>query len=129
MSAAPVIEAVEAAAPDAVALRLEETLTGLRGLVPSAGTGESVTDADRIDRIAALERLQASVEAVKAVEMVALARSHTEQQVATRVHPGRSGVGSPASSRGRAGSHQPKDPAASTPPAISCSTCPTPWNS
>ena len=87
MSAAPVIEAAEAAVPDAVVLRLEETLAWLRGLVPSGDTAESVTDADRIDRIAVLERLQASLEAVKAVEMVAFARSQTAEQLAIGVHP------------------------------------------
>ena len=46
-----------------------------------------MTDADRIDRIAVLERLQASLEAVKAVEMVAFARSQTAEQLAIGVHP------------------------------------------
>ena len=81
MAAAPVIEAAEVAVPDAVMLRLHDTLDWLRGLVPaSADTDDPVTDADRIDRIATLERLQASLEAVKAVEMVAFARSQTAEQ-------------------------------------------------
>ena len=88
MSAAPVIEAAVPAEPDAVGLRLQETLSWLGGLVPtSAGTGEPVTDADRIDRIATLERLQASLEAAKAVEMVAFAKSQTAEQMALGVHP------------------------------------------
>ena len=88
MSAAPVIEAAEVAVPDAVVLGLQGTLDWLRGLVPaSADTGDPVPDADRIDRIAVLERLQASLEAVKAVEMVAFAKSQTAEQIAVRVHP------------------------------------------
>src|SRR6476469_3003430 len=88
MSAAPVIEAADTAVSDAVLLRLQDTLTWLRGLVPApADTGDPVTDGARIDRIAALEQLQASLEAVKAVEMVAFARSQTEQQIGIGVHP------------------------------------------
>src|SRR6478735_10742963 len=81
MSAAPVIEE----APDAVLLQLLDTVSWLRSSVADT-TDEPVTDADRIDRIAAMERLQASLEAAKAVEMVAFARSHTEQQIASGVH-------------------------------------------
>ncbi len=74
--------------PDAVALRLQGTLDWLRWLVPaSADTGDPVPDADRIDRIAVLERLQASLEAVKAVEMVAFATSQTTEQLTLGVHP------------------------------------------
>jgi hypothetical protein len=87
MSAAPVSEAGVPAAPDPVVSQLQETLTWLRGMVPSDDTSESVTDGDRIDRIAALERLQASLEAVKAVEMVAFAKSQTAEQLALGVHP------------------------------------------
>ena len=88
MSAAAVIEADVPTAPDAVVSRLQDTLTWLRGLVPAPDdTGEPVTDADRIDRIAVLERLQASLEAVKAVEMVAFARSQSAEQIALGVHP------------------------------------------
>ena len=88
MSAAPVIEAAEVAVPDAVVLRLQGTLDWLRWLVPaSADTGDPVPDADRIDRIAVLERLQASLEAVKAVEMVAFARSQTAEQLTLGLHP------------------------------------------
>ena len=41
----------------------------------------------RIDRIAMVERLQASLEAVKAVEMVPFAKSQTTEQMELGVHP------------------------------------------
>lgn len=96
MSAAPVIETAAPAASDPVLARLESTLAWLGSLIPTdpgatdpgaAGSGGPVGDAERIDRIATLERLQASLEAVKATEMVAFARSQTAEQIAHGVHP------------------------------------------
>src|SRR6478752_3154309 len=96
MSAAPVIEAAVPAASDAVLTRLEEMLTWSQSLIPDPAGGVDqvgftkdglVADADRIDRIATLERLQASLEAAKAVEMVAFAQAQTAEQIATGVHP------------------------------------------
>ena len=58
------------AAPDDVTVRLDETLDWLYSLVSARGVDQGlVSDAARIDRIAVCERLQASLEAVKAVEM------------------------------------------------------------
>ena len=60
-----------AAAADDVTVRLDETLDWLHSLVSARGVDQGlVSDAARIDRIAVCERLQASLEAVKAVEMV-----------------------------------------------------------
>jgi hypothetical protein len=96
MSAAPVIEAAVAAASDAVLGRLEEMLTWSQSLIPDPAGGVDqvgftkdglVADATRIDRIATLERLQASLEAAKAVEMVAFAQSQTAEQIGLGVHP------------------------------------------
>ena len=87
MSAAPVIEAAGAAVPDDVVPRLRDALDWLGSLVGDRDLAGPVPDAVRIDRIAALERLQASLEAVKAVEMVAFARSQTAEQLAIGVHP------------------------------------------
>ena len=96
MSAAPVIEAAVPAASDAVLSRLEEMLTWSQSLIPDPAGGVDqvgftkdglVADATRIDRIATLERLQASLEAAKAVEMVAFAQSQTAEQIGLGVHP------------------------------------------
>jgi hypothetical protein len=87
MSAAPVIEAADQVASDAVVSWLQETLDRLGGLVTGRGAADPVPDAARIDRIAVVERLQASLEAVKAVEIVAFARSQAIEQVARGVHP------------------------------------------
>ncbi|HEY5728381.1 MAG TPA: DUF222 domain-containing protein [Acidimicrobiia bacterium] len=87
MSAAPVIEAAEPAPPDAVALRLQDTLSWLRSLAYDPAHPDPVGDAQRIDRIAVLERLQSSVEAAKAIEMVAFAKSQTAAQISLGVHP------------------------------------------
>src|SRR6478735_6334603 len=93
MSAAPVIEAAVPAASDAVLTRLEEMLTWSQSLIPDPAGGVDqvgftkdglVADAARI---ATLERLQASLEAAKAVEMVAFAQSQTAEQIGLGVHP------------------------------------------
>ena len=62
---------------DAVVGYLTEVLTSLGGLVPGGG---AVTDAVRIDRIAALEKLQGAVAAVQAAETVKFAQSQVAAQ-------------------------------------------------
>lgn len=99
MSAAAVVEAVEqtdlpAAADDDVTVRLRETLDWLRSLVTARGADRDlVEDAARIDRIGLCERLQAGLDAVKAVEMVAFAQSQTAEQLRLGVHPRKIGGG------------------------------------
>ena len=100
MSTAAVLEAVEeidlpdAAAPDGVTVRLDETLEWLHSLVSARGVDAGlVGDAARVDRIAVCERLQASLEAVKAVEMVAFGQSQSAEQVRLGVHPSKIGSG------------------------------------
>ena len=75
------------AAPDTVLLGLHDTLDWLGSLVADRDHADAATDTVRIDRIAVLERLQASLEAVKAVEMVAFARLQTAEQIAHGMHP------------------------------------------
>lgn len=94
MSAAPVIESAaparpDALLPDAVLLQLAETLDRCRSLVADRHGEPPVEDAARIDRIALVERLQASLEAVKATEIVAFARSQAVRNVELGVHPRR----------------------------------------
>ncbi|BAK35813.1 hypothetical protein MLP_27990 [Microlunatus phosphovorus NM-1] len=82
------------AAPDDVTVRLDETLDWLHSLVSARGVDQGlVSDAARIDRIAVCERLQASLEAVKAVEMVAFAQSQSAEQMRLGVHPRKIGGG------------------------------------
>ena len=88
MSAAQVFESIEVV--DDTVLRLRETGAWLVALVEGRDTGEPVSEAVRIDRIAALERLQASLEAAKSVEMVAFARSRAIRQVTQGIHPKKS---------------------------------------
>ena len=115
--------------PDAVALRLQGSLDWLRWLVPaSADTGDPVPDADRIDRIAVLERLQASLEAVKAVEMVAFATSQTTEQLTLGVHPRAVGRGI-ADQIALACRVSPSEGSRRLHTAGTwSSTCPTPWS-
>ena len=104
MSAAVVREAVEdtalpdlpaaagedapGAGADDVTVRLGEVLDWLHSLVSVRGVDQGlVSDAARIDRIGLCERLQAGLEAVKAVEMVAFAQSQTVEQLRLGVHP------------------------------------------
>ena len=87
MSAAPVIESADQAAPDAVAQQLVEALDWCGSLVADRCGAEPTSDAARIDRIALVERLQASLDAVKAVEIVAFARSQAIRNVELGVHP------------------------------------------
>ena len=73
--------------PDAVLQQLAETLARCASLVADRHAGTPVEDAARIDRIAVVERLQASLEAVKATEIVAFARSQAIRNVELGVHP------------------------------------------
>ena len=100
MSAAVVWESVGetdlpvAATDDVVTARLAETLDWLGSLVSARGADlDVVGDAARIDRIALCERLQAGLEAVKAVETVAFAQSQTAEQLRLGVHPTKIGGG------------------------------------
>ena len=92
MSAAPVIEQADQAGDD-VALRLQDTLDWLAAHVTGRDEADPVGDAVRIDRIALTERLQAALEAVKAVETVTFATSQTAEQMDQGVHPDRIGRG------------------------------------
>ena len=89
--------AVAADAPptgDAVTVRLDEILDWLHSLVAARGTDQDlVEDRVRIDRIAACERLQASLDAVKAVEMVKFAQSQSTEQMRLGVDPRKIGSG------------------------------------
>lgn len=90
MSAAPVLEPTEdPVAPETVRQGLAEVLDWCGSLVADRDLAEPVSDAARIDRIAVIERLLASLEAVKAVEMVAFARSQAIRQVEVGVCPRR----------------------------------------
>ena len=87
-------EDASAAAVDGVTVRLDEMLDWLHRLVSARGVDQGlVSDAARIDRIAVCERLQASLEAVKAVEMVAFAQSQSTEQMRLGVHPSKIGSG------------------------------------
>jgi hypothetical protein len=67
---------------DAVLGYLTEVLTSLGGLVPGGG---AVSDAVRIDRIAALEKIKGAVAAVQAAETVKFAQSQVAAQRAAGV--------------------------------------------
>lgn len=84
MSALQVAEPPEGAA-DPVVRSLDDVLATLATVV--AGDGP-VPDADRIDRIATLERLRGAVAAAQAAECVRFAQSQVEAQLAADVHPG-----------------------------------------
>ena len=87
-------EGASGAAADDVTVRLDEVLDWLHSLVSARGVDQGlVSDAARIDRIAVCERLQAGLEAVKAVEMVAFAQSQTVEQLRLGVHPRQVGAG------------------------------------
>ena len=85
LALAPEVDAV-----DPVADWLNRLLAGLANLVIDA---DEATDAERVDRIAALERLKAAVGAVQAAEIIRFGRSQVEAQRAVGVHPRRLGRG------------------------------------
>lgn len=89
MSAAPILEPAPEDAPADLTLRLQATLGWSAASVAERLHAESATDAERIDRIALIERLQASLEAMKAVEIVAFARSQAIDQVELGTDPRR----------------------------------------
>ena len=74
---------------DPIAARLEGMREQLAEFVREATIGEDVevSDADRIDRVAALEALRASVAALQAAESVRFAKSQTAEQMTRDVHP------------------------------------------
>src|SRR5690349_12836012 len=82
-------------------------------------------DADRIDRIAAFERMRGALAAAQQAQMVAFARSQVEAQIADdRLDPAASGAGSATRSGWPATSHPSTAPAASASPARCTSTYP-----
>ena len=85
LALAPEVDAV-----DPVADWLDRLLAGLADLVTDA---DQATDAERVDRIAALERLKAAVGAVQAAEIVRFGRSQVEAQRVAGIHPRRLGRG------------------------------------
>src|SRR5690349_13900493 len=88
MSSAAVIEAAELAADDLL-VPLQEVGRWLASWVTERDVPErlAVSEAVRVDRIAEVERLQACLEAVKAVEVVGFAQTRALAQVQAGVHP------------------------------------------
>jgi hypothetical protein len=80
----------EVGSADPVTDWLNRLLATMADLVTDA---DEATDAERIDRIATLERLKAAAGAVQAAEIVRFGRSQVEAQRATGVHPRRLGRG------------------------------------
>lgn len=93
MSAAPILEAPERAVDEFMVQPLQQIGRWLASWVADRDTDESASQAIRIDRIAELERLQASLEAVKNVEIVAFARSRAVEQIAAGAHPRKAEAG------------------------------------
>jgi hypothetical protein len=81
-----VLQLVEAGgpSPDPLVVRVEGWMGELAG---AAGDEQEVSDAARIDRIAALERLRSTVAAAQAAECVRFAQSQVREQLAADVHP------------------------------------------
>jgi len=78
------------AAVDPLVVRLDRILAelGEAALDPTP-----VSDADRIDRIARLEKLRAATAGLQVAESVRFAQSQVEQQMAAEVHPEKIGRG------------------------------------
>lgn len=76
--------------PDEVVGRVGQTMAWLGGLAAGASNAD---DATRIDRIAALEQLKATVAAAQAAEMVAFGKSQVAQQQHLLVNPRKLGRG------------------------------------
>ena len=89
MSAALAL-APEVEPADPVVDWLDRLLASLADLVTDA---DPATDAERIDRLAALEKVKAAVGAVQVAEIVRFGRSQVEAQRAAGVHPRRVGRG------------------------------------
>jgi hypothetical protein len=75
---------VATSSEDPLTARMEQMLADLAAAVDDAGP---TTDAVRIDRIAALERLRAATAAAQAAECVRFAQSQSAEQLARDVHP------------------------------------------
>jgi Domain of unknown function (DUF222) len=75
---------------DAVVLRLDKTLAELAEAVADH---TAASDANRIDRIARLEKLRAATAALQAAESVRFAQSQVAEQIAADVHPDKIGRG------------------------------------
>lgn len=93
MSAAPILEAAEPVVDEFLVQPMRQIGNWLASWVADRDTEERVSQASRIDRIAEVERLQASLEAVKNVEIVGFARARALEQVAAGVHPRKAEAG------------------------------------
>ena len=80
------MSAVQAEPPstDALVVRLDEMLADLADAVADHSPA---SDADRIDRLASLEKLRAATAALQAAESVRFAQSQVAEQLAADVHP------------------------------------------
>ena len=84
MSALGGLGAIQPAAADPFAARLDVILEEFAAVVADDGP---IGDAQRIDRLARLERLRAATAAVQAAESVRFAQSQAAEQMAAGVHP------------------------------------------
>ncbi|HJY43886.1 MAG TPA: DUF222 domain-containing protein, partial [Propionibacteriaceae bacterium] len=84
------MSALRAEPPSAVVVRLNEMLVELAQAV---GDDRQTSDADRIDRIAVLEKLAAASAALQVAESVRFAQSQVAEQLAADVHPDKIGRG------------------------------------
>jgi Domain of unknown function (DUF222) len=86
------MSAVHAEPPpaDGLVARLDALLTELADAVAD---DHSVSDADRIDRIARLEKLRAVTAALQTAESVRFAQSQVAEQMVSDVHPDKIGRG------------------------------------
>jgi Domain of unknown function (DUF222) len=89
MPARPVLQPGPPSA-DPVVARLDEVLAELAATVADC---TPVADADRIDRIARLEKLRAATAALQVAESVRFAKSQVAVQLAANVHPDKIGRG------------------------------------
>ena len=80
----------EPPSPDGLVARLDEMLADLAEAVAD---NIPTSDADRIDRIARLEKLRAVTAALQAAESVRFAQSQVTEQLAAGVHPSKIGRG------------------------------------
>jgi Domain of unknown function (DUF222) len=86
------MSAIQAEPPsaDRLVVRLDEMLADLAETVAD---NSPTSDADRIDRIARLEKLRAVTTALQAAESVRFAQSQVTEQLAADVHPSKIGRG------------------------------------
>ena len=76
--------------PDPVVERLDEVLAELAAVVADC---TPAADADRIDRLARLEKLRSVTAALQVAEAVRFAKSQVAVQLAANVHPDKMGRG------------------------------------